>query len=103
MAHAQVEAPEAVLELCERRNIAFLPFFPLFAGMVGPAAESRPALGEIARRHEATTAQIAIAWLLARSKVMLPIPGTGSLAHLEENWAARRIALSPAEMAAIAQ
>lgn len=92
---AEVEAPEAVLDLCTARGIAFLPFFPLAIGAVG---QGQPALSEIARRHRATPAQVALAWLLARSPVMLPIPGTSSLAHLEENWAARKIALSAAEM-----
>jgi pyridoxine 4-dehydrogenase len=97
-AHAAVDAPEAVLELCAARGIAYLPFFPLAAGNI---AAQKPALSAIAERHGASPAQIALAWLLARSPVMLPIPGTGSLAHLEENWQARRIALSPQEMAAI--
>lgn len=61
-----------------------------------------PALAAIARRHGASTSQIALAWLLARSPVILPIPGTRSIEHLEENWEARRIALSPEEMAALA-
>ena len=97
-AHAEVEAPEAVLELCAARGIAYLPFFPLAVGTVG---QQKPALSAIAEKHGASPSQIALAWLLARSPVMLPIPGTSSLAHLEENWEARRIALSPAEMAAI--
>lgn len=98
-AHAEVDNPEGVLDLCTREGIAYLPFFPL---AVGNVAQARPALAALADRHRATPAQIALAWLLARSPVMLPIPGTGSLAHLEENWDARRIALSPADMAAIA-
>ncbi len=96
--HAEVEAPGAVLDLCAKRGIAYLPFFPLAAGTVG---EEKPALAKIAKRHRASPSQIALAWLLARSPVMLPIPGTSSPAHLEENWDARRIALSPEEMAAI--
>jgi len=55
-----------------------------------------------AQRHGVSEAQIALAWLLARSPVILPIPGTGSLAHLEENWAARRIALSAQDLAELA-
>jgi pyridoxine 4-dehydrogenase len=98
--HAEVEAPEAVLALCAARGIAYLPFFPLAAGKIGDA---KPALATIAARHGATPAQIALAWLLQRSPVILPIPGTGSLAHLEENWEARRIALSPEEVAAIGE
>jgi aryl-alcohol dehydrogenase-like predicted oxidoreductase len=97
--HAEVEAPEAVLDLCAAKGIAYLPFFPL---AVGNVAEEKPVLAEIAAKHGATPAQIALAWLLARSPVMLPIPGTSSPAHLEENWEARRIALSPEEVAAIA-
>ncbi len=98
-ANAEVEAPAAVIDLCAARGIAYLPFFPLLAGTVG---EQKPALAAIAERRGASPSQIALAWLLARSPVILPIPGTSSLAHLEENWEARRIALSPEEMAAIA-
>ncbi len=100
MTHAEVESPDAVLELCEQRKIAFLPFFPLAVGALGRA---HPALDETAARHGATPAQIALAWLLARSPIMLPIPGTSSLDHLEENWAARSIELSPDEVGAIAK
>jgi aryl-alcohol dehydrogenase-like predicted oxidoreductase len=96
--HSAVADPEEVIELCEQKGIAYLPFFPLAAGNI---AQEKPELAAIARRHEATPAQIALAWLLARSPVMLPIPGTSSPLHLEENWAARRIALSAEEMAAI--
>jgi pyridoxine 4-dehydrogenase len=96
--HAEVENPEAVLELCTARGIAFLPFFPLAVGNIGNV---QPALADVAHKHGATPAQVALAWLLARSPVMLPIPGTSSVAHLEENWAARSIALEPAEVARI--
>jgi aryl-alcohol dehydrogenase-like predicted oxidoreductase len=96
--HAEVESPEAVLALCEARGIAYLPFFPLATGNVG---QEKPALAAIAAKHGASPSQIALAWLLARSPVMLPIPGTSSIGHLEENWDARRIALSPQEMEAI--
>jgi aryl-alcohol dehydrogenase-like predicted oxidoreductase len=99
LAHAEVESPEAVLDLCAERNIAYLPFFPL---AVGTAGQQKPALAAIAGKHGASPSQIALAWLLARSPVMLPIPGTSSPEHLEENWDARRIALSPEEMTAIA-
>jgi pyridoxine 4-dehydrogenase len=98
--HSAVDDPEGVLDLCTRKNIAYLPFFPLAMGNV---AQDKPVLAAIAARHGASPAQIALAWLLARSPVMLPIPGTSSLEHLEQNWAARRIALSPDEMAAIAR
>jgi pyridoxine 4-dehydrogenase len=96
--HSEVDAPEAVLELCTARGIAYLPYFPLAIGNVG---QQKPALAAIAEKHGASPAQIALAWLLARSPVILPIPGTSSLGHLEENWDARRIALSPQEMEAI--
>ncbi|HYO54075.1 aldo/keto reductase [Archangium sp.] len=100
MAHAEVEGPEAVLEACEARGIAFLPFFPLAVGGLG---KPHPALNAAAERHRATPAQIALAWLLARSPVMLPIPGTSSPAHLEENWAARTLALTREEVDSIAR
>lgn len=98
LTHAEVEAPEAVLELCTARSIAFLPFFPLAVGNIG---KEKPALAAIAAGHGASVSQIALSWLLARSPVVLPIPGTSSIAHLEENWDARRIALSPEEIAKI--
>jgi aryl-alcohol dehydrogenase-like predicted oxidoreductase len=97
--HSEVDDPEGVLDLCTRKNIAFVPFFPL---VVGNVARAKPVLATIAEQHRASPAQIALAWLLARSPIMLPIPGTSSIEHLEENWAARRIALSRDEVAAIA-
>jgi aryl-alcohol dehydrogenase-like predicted oxidoreductase len=100
MTHAVVEAPEAVLDLCTERAIPFLPFFPLGVGAYG---RPHPALDGAARAQVATPAQVALAWLLARSPVMLPIPGTSSRAHLEENWAAQTLRLSPEEVAAIAR
>jgi pyridoxine 4-dehydrogenase len=86
---------EDVLEYCEGHNIAFIPWFPVAAGKL-----ARPGgkLDEIAKRHDATVAQLSIAWLLHRSAVMLPIPGTSSVAHLEENMKAAHLALSEAEM-----
>jgi len=90
---------EQVLEACERRGIAFVPWFPLATGRL---AEPGGVLDELARAHDATPAQIALAWLLARSRVMLPIPGTSSVEHLEENLAATRIELSPSEVEEIA-
>jgi pyridoxine 4-dehydrogenase len=86
---------EDVLEYCERHNIAFIPWFPVAAGKL-----ARPGgkLDEIAKRHGVTVAQLSIAWLLHRSAVMLPIPGTSSVAHLEENMKAAHITLSEAEM-----
>jgi aryl-alcohol dehydrogenase-like predicted oxidoreductase len=86
---------EDVLEYCERNNIAFIPWFPVAAGKL-----ARPGgkLDEIAKRRGATIAQLSIAWLLHRSAVMLPIPGTSSVAHLEENLKAANLELSEAEM-----
>ena len=86
---------EDVLEYCERNNIAFIPWFPVAAGKL-----ARPGgkLDEIAKRRGATIAQLSIAWLLHRSAVMLPIPGTSSVAHLQENMKAAHIALSGDEM-----
>jgi pyridoxine 4-dehydrogenase len=100
MTHAEVEGPEDVLAACEARGIAFLPFFPLGAGAL---ARPTPALAAAAAQHGATPAQIAIAWLLARSPVMLPIPGTSRVEHLEENWRARTIVLGKDEVDAIAR
>lgn len=86
---------EDVLEYCERHNIGFIPWFPVAAGKL-----ARPGgkLDKIAKSHGATVAQLSIAWLLHRSPVMLPIPGTSSVAHLEENMKAADISLSEAEM-----
>jgi aryl-alcohol dehydrogenase-like predicted oxidoreductase len=98
--HSLVDDPEGVLALCEQRGIAFLPYFPLGGGGL---SKPQPALQAAARQHKATTAQVALAWLLARSPIILPIPGTTSLAHLEENWNAQSIRLSPAEVQAIAK
>ena len=86
---------EDVLEYCERYNIAFIPWFPVAAGKL---AVSGGKLDEIAKRQGATVAQLSIAWLLHRSAVILPIPGTSSVAHLEENMKAAHLALSEAEM-----
>src|SRR5512134_486176 len=88
-------ASDDVLAECEREGIAFLPWYPLASGQ--HAAGSK-ALAKIAQRHGATPAQIAIAWLLARSPVMVPIPGTSSVAHLEENVAAARLMLTDEEL-----
>jgi pyridoxine 4-dehydrogenase len=85
---------EPVLDHCEGEGIAFLPWFPLGAGSL---AEAGGALGAVARRHQATPAQVALAWLLRRSAVMLPIPGTSSVAHLEENLAASTLRLADDE------
>jgi pyridoxine 4-dehydrogenase len=89
---------EDVLAYCERHGIGFIPWFPLAAGDL---AKPGSALADIGRRHGATPGQVALAWLLRRSPVMLPIPGTSKLAHLEENVAAVNIELSDAEFAAL--
>jgi aryl-alcohol dehydrogenase-like predicted oxidoreductase len=98
--HSEVDDPEGVLDFCTQKHIAYLPFFPL---AVGNLAQSNAALTTVATKHRASHAQIALAWLLARSPVILPIPGTSSIAHLEENCSARCIALSSDDVAAIAK
>jgi len=89
---------EATLDYCARNGIGFIPWFPLNAGEL---ARERSALDSIARKHKATPGQIALAWLLKRSRVMLPIPGTGKVAHLEENVGAAAITLSDEEFATL--
>jgi pyridoxine 4-dehydrogenase len=83
-----------VLEECERSGIGFVPWAPLDAGALDPSGP----VAEVARRHGATPMQVALAWLLQASPVMLPIPGTGSLAHLEENVAAAELELGDDEL-----
>lgn len=90
---------ENVLDYCDRENIGFIPWFPLATGKL--AGKGGP-LTRIAERHHATPAQIALAWLLKRSKVMLPIPGTSKVKHLEENMGGAGIALTDEEFAEIA-
>jgi aryl-alcohol dehydrogenase-like predicted oxidoreductase len=87
---------EAVLQACEREGVGFIPWFPLATGRL-----ARPGgpLGEIAARHDATPSQVALAWLLGHSPAMLPIPGTSSVAHLEENVAAAALGLTEDERA----
>jgi pyridoxine 4-dehydrogenase len=89
---------EDVLEACEEAGIGFIPWFPLATGEL---AEPDSPLDRIAREHDATPAQIALAWLLARSPVMLPIPGTSSVEHFEENMVAAELELSADEVGAI--
>jgi pyridoxine 4-dehydrogenase len=86
---------EDVLEYCEKYELAFIPWFPVAAGKL---AQPGGKLDAIAKGHGATVAQLSIAWLLHRSPVMLPIPGTSSVAHLEENLKAAEILLSAAEL-----
>ena len=90
---------EDVLDACEREGIAFLPWFPLGAGEL-----ARPGgpVEEVARAHEAAPAQVALAWLLQRSPVTIPIPGTSSLEHLEENLGARELRLSDDDLVRLA-
>ncbi|HEY1237811.1 MAG TPA: aldo/keto reductase [Solirubrobacterales bacterium] len=83
-----------VVDYCEENGIAFVPYYPL-------KGERPPALEEIARSHDATTAQIALAWLLRRSPVILPIPGTRSIEHLRENLGALEIELADDEFEAL--
>ena len=85
---------EPLLETVEAAEIGFIPWFPLAAG---PLAATDGPLQRIAAEHDATPSQLALAWLLRRSPVMLPIPGTSKVAHLEENVAAAEIELSDEE------
>ena len=87
---------EDVLDYCEQQGIGFIPWFPLAAGNL---AEPGGAVAEIAAAHDATPGQLALAWLLARSPAMLPIPGTSSVEHLEENVAAAELELTTDELA----
>ena len=89
---------EEALDYCERHGIGFIPWFPLSAGDLARPGTN---LDAIARRHGATPAQVALAWLLRRSPVMLPIPGTAKVAHLDDNVAAASIKLSAVEFAAL--
>ena len=84
-----------MLDYCEKAGLAFIPWFPVAAGkLTQPGGK----LDVIAKRHGAAVAQLSIAWLLHRSPVMLPIPGTSSIAHLEENLKAAEILLSDTEL-----
>jgi aryl-alcohol dehydrogenase-like predicted oxidoreductase len=87
---------EAVLDYCTEHNIAFIPWFPVASGKL---AQPGGKLDQMAKQHDATVSQLSLAWLLHRSPVMLPIPGTSSIAHLEENLKAADVALSDAEWA----
>jgi aryl-alcohol dehydrogenase-like predicted oxidoreductase len=83
---------EDTLRYCEKNELAFIPWFPVAAGkLIAPGGP----LGETAKRHGISVAQLSIAWLLHRSPVMIPIPGTSSVAHLEENVGAAGVKLSP--------
>jgi pyridoxine 4-dehydrogenase len=93
-------ASDDVVDACTRNGLAFLPWHPLAAGSI---VESAWPINEIADRHGATPAQTAVAWLLRRSPIMLPIPGTSSIEHFEANLAAAKIRLTDAEFAALAR
>jgi pyridoxine 4-dehydrogenase len=88
---------EDVLRTCEKLGLAFLPWYPLAAG----AALRSTAVRQVAAKRGATPAQVALAWLLARASVVLPIPGTANLAHLEDNAGAARLELAPADLATL--
>jgi pyridoxine 4-dehydrogenase len=88
-----------VVDTCAREGLAFLPWFPLATGaLAAPGGR----LDQLAQAHNATAAQVALAWLLARSPTMLPIPGTSSIEHFEENMGAARLDLTPEDLAALA-
>src|SRR5215470_15959140 len=90
---------DRLIDICAEAGIAFIPWYPLAAGRL---ASPNSRLARIAQRHGATPSQIALAWLLQRSPAMLPIPGTSSIAHLEENLASASIYLSSDEFQALA-
>jgi aryl-alcohol dehydrogenase-like predicted oxidoreductase len=84
-----------MLDLCEQEDIAFLPWAPI------QDADANDALGEVASRHRVSTTQIVLAWLLARSPAMLAIPGTGSVAHVEDNVTAATVRLDDDDVRAL--
>ncbi|MDQ1432926.1 MAG: pyridoxine 4-dehydrogenase [Actinomycetota bacterium] len=86
---------ESMLDLCEQEDIAFLPWAPI------QDADANDALQEVASRHRVSTTQIVLAWLLARSPAMLPIPGTGSVAHVEDNITAATVRLDDEDVRAL--
>jgi pyridoxine 4-dehydrogenase len=94
MYNLTARSAEPVLDACEAQGLGFIPWFPLAAG---PLAASDGPLQRIAAEHDATASQLALAWLLKRSPVMLPIPGTSKVSHLEQNVAAAEIELSDEE------
>ena len=89
---------DRVLDYCQEQGIAFIPWAPLGSSRLAQGSGSGKALGRLAARREVSPGQTVIAWLLARSPVILPIPGTSSVAHLEENVAAAGIRLTPEEL-----
>ncbi|MBV9375819.1 MAG: aldo/keto reductase, partial [Alphaproteobacteria bacterium] len=83
---------DRLVDICAEAGMAFIPWYPLAAGRL---ADANSSLARIADHHNATASQISLAWLVQRSPAMLPIPGTSSIAHLEENLAAASIRLNP--------
>ncbi len=92
--NVQDRAWDREVDYCTREGVAFIPWYPLVAGGLKSAGAER-----VAARHAATPMQVAIAWLLARSPMMLPIPGTSKVAHLEENVRAGSLVPTPADLA----
>jgi aryl-alcohol dehydrogenase-like predicted oxidoreductase len=89
---------EQTLTWCEKRGIAFIPWYPMAAGkLLKPDHPFSRTLAQLAARYSATPAQLSLAWLLHRSSVMLPIPGTSQVKHLEENIAAASLQIDPEE------
>jgi aryl-alcohol dehydrogenase-like predicted oxidoreductase len=89
---------EPVLKYCETNSLGFIPWFPVAAGkLTKPGGK----LDQIGQKYNATVAQVALAWLLQRSPVILPIPGTSSVEHLEENCAASELKLTEEDISAI--
>ncbi len=91
---------EDVLDFCAKHSIGFIPWFPLASGDLAKPGSN---LETIAKKHNAVPSQIALAWLLKRSPVMLPIPGTSKVKHLEENVAGSNIKLSDEEFSALSE
>ena len=91
---------ESVLDLCEKRGIGFIPWYPLAAGSL---AKPGGVLEQVAKAHQVTDSAIALAWLLQRSPVMLPIPGTGQVKHLDENMVGATVKLTPEEFTSLDQ
>jgi pyridoxine 4-dehydrogenase len=89
---------ESVLDYCSAQGIGFIPWFPLASGSL---TKSTPALDKIAKQHGVMPGQVALAWLLMRSPVLLPIPGTSQVSHLEENMVAAKLTLTDDEFAAL--
>jgi aryl-alcohol dehydrogenase-like predicted oxidoreductase len=93
---------EQTLSFCERRRIGFLPWYPIAGGkLLKPDHPAAQALSSVAARHGASVSQLSIAWLLQRSPVLLPIPGTSKIEHLEENVAAAQLRLGAEEWAEV--